>query len=145
MSYYFPDFFKYSKNGKDMDEKTFVTALLSTGGFQRDADVQYLHLVFFLTDVDGSGSISIAEFDKIKTAYERMMRTKGAVADSLKYFVFCVLDSDRSEQVDAREIKRLVQFWGRKGDLETCRQHINLVDSNQNGTMGFEEFLKFWP
>ena len=78
----------------------------------------------------------------MKTAVQRMLKVK--IEYRLKYFIFALLDSDSSGGIDSSEMKRLVEMWGRKSDIENCKAHIAYYDTNKNGRLEFEEFYTIW-
>ena len=94
--------------------------------------------MFEVVDVDHSGKISFKEFAifaeaksqidfKDKRWFERM--------------IFRMMDTDKSNAIDADELKRLVQLLGLPSGDGDVQQLLNEIDTDGNGVVDLDEFL----
>ena len=57
--------------------------------------------------------------------------------------LFVNFDSNRSGTIDKHEAKKILQFLGMHATLEKAENLLNLVDVNNTGEIGFDDFCKF--
>lgn len=57
--------------------------------------------------------------------------------------LFVTFDSNKSGTIDKHEAKKILQFLGMHATLEKAENLLNLVDVNNTGEIGFEDFCKF--
>ena len=94
-------------------------------------------MAYFVADQDGNGGLTYNEYEIIKNATTRMLEVPKHQQGQM--FVFALIDADDSGSIDASEMKRLVQYWGRSGDMANCRAHVQYLDKDGDGRVDFKE------
>jgi Ca2+-binding EF-hand superfamily protein len=124
-------------------------------------------------DIDGSGFVSKTElykvlkrvtgkdwtadevtklFDEVDTNHDDQMsleelkkalskRSPSDVKEADLRVAFNDIDKDKSGLISAEELQQLINKLGLQGK---AAKYIELVDSNKDGNINFEEFLKAW-
>ncbi|XP_008800223.1 calmodulin-like [Phoenix dactylifera] len=87
-------------------------------------------------DRDGDGCISLEEFGAIGSAF-------GPPAGAELREVFAVFDDDGDGKISAEELQRVFVMLGDDGcTLEDCRRMIGGVDTDGDGFVCFEDFVR---
>ena len=138
----FPPFEEFSEGTGVIRIDGFKKGLKASGYFPKDNADSYYDMAFFVANQDGNGGLTFNEYEIMKTAAWRMLKFDQTL--SLKHFIFALIDADCSGRIDASEMRRLVEYWGRSGDMDNCRAHVKYFDADNDGCLDFEEFIRVW-
>jgi Ca2+-binding EF-hand superfamily protein len=91
-------------------------------------------------------------FDEVDTNHDEKMsleelkkalskRSPSDIKEAELRAAFNEIDKDKSGLISAEELQQLINKQGLQGN---AAKYIELVDSNKDGNINFEEFLKAW-
>ncbi|CAG5128654.1 unnamed protein product [Candidula unifasciata] len=95
--------------------------------------------MFLEIDKNQDRLISWEEFEKALLAKDPKEVTRAELEE-----VFKSVDKDGSGKLNKNEVKRLCQESGLKLSDERLDELINEADHNNDGEIGYEEFLQTW-
>lgn len=98
-------------------------------------------------DVDASGTLSFPEFEKLVTLIARPRKAAATVATvapspAETRRAFSEFDSNRSGQLDFRELRQALAKLGLPSDTTTVLNAMRSFDTDASGTLSFPEFEK---
>ena len=105
-----------------------------------ELDDKEIHSLIKLMDADGNGEVSYDEFKAVmaKNYFPRQCRKDQLEAAFKRY------DSDGNGYLTADEIQRVMANVGRHMTRTEVKSMMQSLDSDRNGKISFDEFLKLF-
>ncbi|GLJ11735.1 hypothetical protein SUGI_0175760 [Cryptomeria japonica] len=127
-------FKKFDANNDGQISCSELRGLIASMG-QKSSDDE-VNVMMKEADTDGDGFINFDEF------YEA--NTKGVNGNRIKKDLesaFQMYDLDKSGNISAEELHKVLKSLGEVSSIQECRQMIKRVDKNADGCISFEEFM----
>ncbi|XP_068659613.1 probable calcium-binding protein CML18 [Aristolochia californica] len=128
-------FKRFDANGDGKISSSELASVMEALGSSTSSDE--LQRMMAEMDSDGNGSIDFKEFEE----FHRGSTQPGSAYNDLRD-AFEMYDLDKNGLISAKELHKVLHKLGESCSVEDCAKMICSVDSDGDGNVNFDEFLK---
>lgn len=134
-------FQKYDRKKSGFLGKLELKQIVADLGLEQDES----QLAGLLQQFDSDGD-SLWDFEEFKEFYFEVLHVEEAINNKKQEVeaIFNLLDKDRNDQIDWRELQDFMASLGMDLGEQETRSIIDYFDSNKNGALEYEEFEAFY-